>query len=64
MLTYEAVLDLLTQDAFKFKELVAASQNPFRVVIWEVQTKYNEEARTVAQGTAAGLSEFLMHLIV
>ena len=57
----EAVLDLVTQNAFK--ELVAASQNPSRVVIWEVQTKYNEGARTVAQGTAAELSEFLMHFI-
>ena len=42
----EAMLDPLTQDAFK--ELVAASQNPSRVVIWEVRTKYNEGARTVA----------------
>ena len=47
----EAVLDPLTQDAFK--ELVVASQNPSRVVIWEVRAKYDGGARTVAQGTAA-----------
>ena len=58
-------LDPLTQDSFKpnFKELVAASQNPSRVVIWEVQTKYNEGARTVAQGSDPALSEFLMKFI-
>ena len=60
---FEAVLDPLTQDAFK--ELVAASQNlnPSRVVIWEVRPKYKEGAHTVAQGTEAALSEFLMHFI-
>ena len=55
------MLDPLTQNAFK--ELVAALQNPSRVVIWEVQTKYNEGARTVAQGTDPALSEFLMKFI-
>ena len=35
---FEAVLDPMTQDAFR--ELVAASQNPSRVVIWEVRPKY------------------------
>ena len=58
---FEAVLDTLTQDAFK--ALVAASQNPSSVVIWEVKSKYEEGARTVAQGTDAALSEFLMHFI-
>ena len=57
----EAVLDPLTQDAFK--ELVAASQNPSRVVIWEVKAKYDGGARTVAQGTDPALSEFLMKFI-
>ena len=57
----EAVLDPLTQDAFK--ELVAASQNPSRVVIWEVRAKYDGGARTVAQGTDPALSEFLMKFI-
>ena len=57
----EAVLDPLTQSAFK--ELVAASQNPSRMVILEVKTKYDEGARTVAQGTDAALSEFLVHFI-
>ena len=57
----EAVLDPLTQNAFK--KLVAASQNPSRMVIWEVKTKYDEGARTVAQGTDAALSEFLVHFI-
>ena len=58
---FEAVLDPLTQDAFK--ELVAASQNPSSVVIWEVKPKYEEGARTVAQGTDAALSEFLLHFL-
>ena len=55
------MLDPLIQDVFK--ALVAASQNPSRVVIWEVKSKYEEGARTVAPGTDAALSEFLMHFI-
>ena len=57
----EAVLDPLTQDVFK--ELVAVSQNPSNVVIWDVKAKYDEGTHTVAQGTDAALSEFLMHFI-
>ena len=57
----EAVLDPLTQDAFK--ELVAALQNPSSVVIWEVRAKYDGGARTVTQGTDPALSEFLMKFI-
>ena len=39
---FEALLDPLTQDVFK--ELVTASQNPSRVVNWEVRPKYKEGA--------------------
>ena len=57
----EAVLDPLTQDAFK--ELVAASQNPSSVVIWEIRAKYDGGACTVTQGSDPALSEFLMKFI-
>ena len=48
----EAVLDPLTQDAFKELRLLAASQNPSSKpeVIWEVKAKKRDDegARTVA----------------
>ena len=52
----EAVLDPLTQDVFK--ELVAKSQNPSRVVIWEVRAKYD---RTMAGEHTLSPKALTMH---
>ena len=48
------MVDVQNHDAFK--KLVAEAQNPSRVVIWEVKSKYTEGAHTVAQGTNAKLA--------
>ena len=55
------MVDLQNQDAFK--KLVAEALNPSRAVIWEVKSKYDEGARTVAHGTDAKLAEPLFHFI-
>ena len=55
------VVDLQNQDAFK--KLVAEALNPSRAVIWEVKSKYDEGARTVAHGTDAKLAEPLFRFI-
>ena len=55
------MVDVQNHDAFK--KIVAKALNPSRAVIWEVKSKYDEGARTVAHGTDAKLAEPLFRFI-